>query len=168
MAAVSEAPCILPNENMFCLFKEGVETLCKQLSLRGSLSLPWLLFTVTTLLHDFKLKSLSINSLDLDKVMSWKAHRQLALLAVVLSLTVSVTVTGPVFDASLWVFICFEERYGLVLCAFSISAIPHFWSISVEDLGTSEAHLSIFCHCSLQWVLTHTGNLKSYIVHLDS
>lgn len=66
---VSEAPCLLLNENM-SMFEEGVDKACKQSSLRGSLSLPWLSFTVTTLLQDFKLKSLSINSIDLDKVMS--------------------------------------------------------------------------------------------------
>lgn len=76
---------------MFFVSKEGVDKRCKQLSLRGSHSLPWLYFTVTTLLQDFKLKSLSINSLDLDKVMWWKAHRQLALLAVGLSHSLSLS-----------------------------------------------------------------------------
>lgn len=127
LAAVIGAPCAPPNENMFPTLKEGVETTCKQSSLRGSPSLPRLFFTVTTLLQDFKLKSLSINSLDLDKVVWWGAHGRLALLAVGLSHSLSlVTVTSRVIDAWLWVFIWLEDRYGPVLCSFPISAIPHF------------------------------------------
>lgn len=122
-AAVSKDPCILPNQGIFPSLKGGI-TQCNKESLSDSLALPWLLFTVTTRLQDFKLQSLSINSLDLDKVKLWKAHRQLALLAVRLLLTVSVTPTGPVFDASLWIFICLEERYGLVLRAFFYFCCP--------------------------------------------
>lgn len=35
VAAVSQAPCRVQNENMFSMFKEGVETMCKHSSLKG-------------------------------------------------------------------------------------------------------------------------------------
>lgn len=90
----------------------------------ASPSLLQLFFTVTTLLQGFKVKSLSINSLDLDKVKCLQAGGSFGCWT--LSLTDSVTVTSPVIDASL------EERYGLVQCPFSISAIPHFKPVSIR------------------------------------
>lgn len=96
----------------------------------ASPSLLQLLFTVTTLLQGFKVKSLSINSLDLDKVKCLQAGGSFGCWT--LSLTDSVTVTSPVIDASLCVFIWLEERYGLVQCPFSISAIPHFKPVSIR------------------------------------
>ncbi len=97
IAVCCEVPCILPNEKMF----KGVVLINLKTVIWAFLSLPGLFFTVTTLLWDAKLKLLSINNLDLDKVACLKACRQLALSAVGLSLTVSATVTSPVIDASL-------------------------------------------------------------------
>lgn len=57
----------------------------------GFLSLPQCVFTVKTPLLGFKLQSLSINSLDLDKVVLGEAHRPPA----ALWLTISASVTGP-------------------------------------------------------------------------
>lgn len=71
---------VLPNENTFSCSEK---VLSRRVNMfRGSLLVAPTLFTVTTPLHDFKRKSLAINSRDLDEVMLQKAHRRSALLAV--------------------------------------------------------------------------------------